>query len=256
MHAGPITPYIDVAQLALYAFWIFFAGLIFYLRREDKREGYPLDSGRGDRVAVMGYPSMPSPKTFILAHGGLRMAPRYEPPEPVLGADYATNYRGAPLDPTGNPLLDAIGPAAYANRADEPDLTWGDGLDKIVPLRVAREFSIPAEDPDPRGMEVIGADNEVAGVVVDAWVDRSEMIFRYLELTLIGTTHTVLVPMTFVQFLARRRLKVRAIRSDQFAEVPALRSPDKVTLLEEDKIMAYYGGGQLYALPGRLGPLI
>ena len=38
---------IDLALIALYAFWIFFAGLIFYLRREDKREGYPLVSDRG-----------------------------------------------------------------------------------------------------------------------------------------------------------------------------------------------------------------
>ena len=41
-----LTGYIDVAQVTLYAFWLFFAGLIFYLRREDKREGYPLDSDR------------------------------------------------------------------------------------------------------------------------------------------------------------------------------------------------------------------
>ena len=36
--------YLDVAQVTLYVFWIFFACLIFYLRREDRREGYPLDS--------------------------------------------------------------------------------------------------------------------------------------------------------------------------------------------------------------------
>ena len=36
--------YLDVAQVTLYVFWIFFACLIYYLRREDKREGYPLDS--------------------------------------------------------------------------------------------------------------------------------------------------------------------------------------------------------------------
>ena len=35
---------IDVALIVLYAFWIFFAALIFYLRREDKREGYPLEA--------------------------------------------------------------------------------------------------------------------------------------------------------------------------------------------------------------------
>ena len=43
MHeTGAITGYIDVAQLVLYAFWVFFAGLIYYLHRENKREGYPL----------------------------------------------------------------------------------------------------------------------------------------------------------------------------------------------------------------------
>ncbi|MBV9775481.1 MAG: hypothetical protein JO143_00385 [Acetobacteraceae bacterium] len=40
---GGLTSYIDVAQMTLYGFWIFFFGLIIYLRREDKREGYPLE---------------------------------------------------------------------------------------------------------------------------------------------------------------------------------------------------------------------
>ena len=35
---------LDVAQIVLYAFWLFFFGLLFYLRREDRREGYPLES--------------------------------------------------------------------------------------------------------------------------------------------------------------------------------------------------------------------
>ena len=41
---GNITGYVDVAQLLLYAFWIFFAGLIYYLARESHREGYPMES--------------------------------------------------------------------------------------------------------------------------------------------------------------------------------------------------------------------
>ena len=67
MQTGAITGYIDVAQVVLYAFWVFFAGLIFYLRREDKREGYPLESDRPGRLAVEGFPAMPSPKTFLMA---------------------------------------------------------------------------------------------------------------------------------------------------------------------------------------------
>ena len=44
MMRGALTSYIDVAQIVLYAFFVFFAGLIWYLRREDRREGYPLES--------------------------------------------------------------------------------------------------------------------------------------------------------------------------------------------------------------------
>ena len=37
MGTGAITQYVDVAQLVLWAFWIFFAGLIYYLVRENHR---------------------------------------------------------------------------------------------------------------------------------------------------------------------------------------------------------------------------
>ena len=82
MPTGAITGYIDVAQLILYAFWIFFAGLIYYLRREDKREGYPLDlRPLGPALTVQGFPPMPEPKTFLLPHGGTYHAPRAATPD-------------------------------------------------------------------------------------------------------------------------------------------------------------------------------
>lgn len=56
--------YIDGAQIMLYAFWLFFAALVYYLRREDKREGYPLDSPNGP---VEGFPGVPSKKTYLHA---------------------------------------------------------------------------------------------------------------------------------------------------------------------------------------------
>ena len=52
------TTRMDLAQVALYAFWIFFACLIFYLRREDKREGYPLLYEDSNRTSV-GFPAFP-----------------------------------------------------------------------------------------------------------------------------------------------------------------------------------------------------
>lgn len=57
-----MTHYFDAAQIALYCFWLFFFGLIVYLRREDKREGYPLESPQGPRE---GWHTVPEPKTFI-----------------------------------------------------------------------------------------------------------------------------------------------------------------------------------------------
>lgn len=64
-----ITEYIDLAQLVLYAFWVFFFGLIVWLRKEDKREGYPLESDRRN-VKVVGWPPMPATKTRLRAHSG------------------------------------------------------------------------------------------------------------------------------------------------------------------------------------------
>jgi photosynthetic reaction center H subunit len=53
-----------------------------------------------------------------------------------------------------------------------------------------------------------------------------------------------------------RRIRVKSILSTQFAGVPKLASADRITLLEEDKVCAYYGGGTLYATPDRAEPLL
>jgi len=256
MQTGAITSYIDVAQLTLYAFWIFFAGLILYLRREDKREGYPLESDRSGRVRVQGFPPIPEPKTFLLPHGGTATAPNGKADSRPVRAAPVAPWPGAPLEPTGNPMLDGVGPAAYAERANVPDLTL-DGRPKIVPLRVASDFVVEARDPDPRGMQVVGADGRVAGRVHDVWVDRSETLIRYLEVevTSAGGARRVLLPLNFTRISgAARQVKVKAILARHFADVPPLQNPDQVTLLEEDRITAYYAGGHLYAEPARLGP--
>ena len=255
MNTGAITGYFDVAQIVLYAFWIFFAGLLIYLRKEDKREGYPLESDRSGRVTVQGFPAMPAPKTFVLADGSTVQAPRAErDARPVL-AEPMGLHLGAPLQPTGNPMLDAVGPAAYAERANAPDRTI-DGLPMIVPSRAAPGFTVSNKDPDPRGMEVYGADGESGGVVTEIWVDRAEPQIRYLEVGLTNSRR-VLLPITFVKVdAARRRINVNSILGSQFAGVPAIASPDQVTRREEDRIMAYFASGNLYATPARCEPLL
>lgn len=132
---------------------------------------------------------------------------------------------------------------------------------KIVPMRAAPAFGIEERDPDPRGMALMGADRRQAGTITDVWIDKSEIIIRYLEAQLTGADgapgRRVLVPMTFAKVNRRRgTVEVSALMSGHFQNVPAIANPDQVTLLEEDKICAYYGAGTLYATPARAEPLL
>jgi photosynthetic reaction center H subunit len=256
MRTGAVTGYLDVAQLVLYAFWIFFAALIIYLRKEDKREGYPLESDRsGGRIKVQGFPAMPAAKSFKLAEGGIVLAPRVEQDLRIIRAAPTSLSPGSPLSPSGNPMVDAVGPAAYAERSNHPDLTIS-GLPMIVPLRAAPGFTVSSKDSDPRGMTVLGADKEVGGIVAELWVDRAEPQIRYLEVK----THTgrsVMLPMTFAKIdAARRQVRVRSILGAQFAAVPAIAHPDQISRREEDQVSAYYAGGTLYAEARRSEPLL
>lgn len=255
LNLGAITSSIDIAQVMLYLFWLFFAGLIIYLRGEDKREGYPMEEPDGNpNSARDGFPARPRPKTFLLPHGGTRVRPEQGVPgdRPKLNATPSALWPGAPLDPVGDPMLAGVGPGSWANRPDEPDLTI-DGLPKIVPLRADAAYSLEARDPDPRGQEVLGGDGEVGGKVTDVWVDRSERLFRYLEVEVSGGRH-VLLPVNFTTITDNGTVQVRSIMGAHFANVPGLRDPEQVTMLEEEKIMAYYGAGTLYAKPSRMGP--
>jgi photosynthetic reaction center H subunit len=255
MKSGALGSYIDVAQVMLYLFWIFFAGLIYYLHRENKREGYPLEHDGGSRKVVQGWPAVPEAKIFRLRDGTTRSSPPAVTVEPPLNASRSNRSLGTPLDPTGDPMLAAVGPGSYAMRADTPDLTF-DGHPKLVPLRVATDYHLEAADPDPRGMQVFGADGAVGGVVKDLWVDRAETILRYLELevTTSAGQDRVLLPITFAR-IASGRVTVHAVHGNQFVNVPRTRNAESVTLLEEEKVMAYYGGGTLYADPSRQEPL-
>jgi photosynthetic reaction center H subunit len=91
--------------------------------------------------------------------------------------------------------------------------------------------------------------------VVDLWVDRSEYIFRYVELEATNGRR-VLVPMTFCKVAGDGTVRVQAVLGKHFADVPGLRNPEVITLLEEDKVSAYYGAGTLYATPDRQEPFM
>lgn len=257
--SAAFTQYIDVAQVVLYLFWGFLAMIIIYLHQENKREGYPLESDRSAHVTVQGWPPVPSPKTYLLADGSKVYAPRAQPHDDRnVNATPIGPWPGAPLQPDGDPMVDGVGPAAYAERLDIPDVTLH-GTPKLVPLRRLPDWHIEERDPDPRGMPVIGADGKQAGTVKDVWVDVSEYLMRYLEVEIsdkLGHTRNVLLPTTLARIWgSTNRVEVKSIRAKQFMEVPATRNRDIVTRLEEDKICAFYSSGHLYAFPERSEPL-
>jgi photosynthetic reaction center H subunit len=255
MQAGAITGYMDVAQVTLYVFWVFFFGLVIYLRKEDKREGYPLVSDYPGEI-VQGFPIMPAPKAFILPHGaGTVYAPRPASAEPSYNAQPVAPWPGAPMQPLGNPMLANAGPSAWALRADVPDLLQETNETRIVPMRLLPEYFLDEESPDPRGQRAVGADGVVGGEVSDIWIDRAEMQVRYLEVkTAAGSS--VLVPMPLVRIDASGRVTAESVLGSQFSSAPTLASPDQVTSREEDQIQAYFAGGQLFATPGRMEPLL
>lgn len=254
---GAITSHIDVAQVVLYAFWIFFAGLILYLRREDRREGYPLESDITGQPRTDGAWWAPPPKFWKLPGGGTAQAPRAVANEPRFNGRRTSSVDGAPYEPTGNPLLEPFGPAAYALRDDVPDRTF-DGHNKIVPLRAFSDMGVVPGDTDPRGLDVVGGDDKVAGTISEIWVDRGEVMIRYLEISLAGaagSTGALLVPMAMVTLVKNPLfgmgrpgpyVRISSLRADQFANVPRTKSADQVTRLEEDQISAYYAGGEFF----------
>ena len=253
MQTGAITSYIDVAQLVLYAFWIFFFGLVYYLLRENHREGYPLDSG--GRGVIEGWPPVPSPKEFLLPNGHVSLSPNPDEAPQQFSGEAVHGWSGSPIEPVGNPLTAGVGPGAWANREDHAEKDYL-GNARIRPLSVMPDFGVSSKDFDPRGAELIGGDGEVAGVVTDLWVDSSDMVFRYIQLRLTDGSREVLVPFNFARIRRDKPVEVWALHAKHFAGVPGTKSPDTITMLEEEKIVAYFGAGLLYADEKRTQPLI
>ena len=241
-HHVSFTEQIDVPEVMFILFLLFFFGLIFHLRQEDKREGYPLESDRtdrsGGRVKVVGFPPMPKPKVF----------PRQERDLTGLVVP-AHSFPGAPLVPTGDPLVDGVGPASYALKEEVPDMTWH-GEPNIVPLRKLPEHAVEGTETDPVGMEVVTRDGTRVGTICDLWINLSELFGRYFEVQLAAPFggDRVILPVAFADLRPRDKMAVVGmLTAPQFARVPRLASPDVITFREEDRINAYFAGGHLYS---------
>lgn len=244
----------DLASLSIWLFWGFFAVLIYYLQTESMREGYPLENEDGTKAANQGLFPVPKPKTFILPLGkGSVTVPSAENEAAHRRGDLALARtavsEGFPHAPTGNPMLDGVGPASWVPRRDEPEVD-AHGHAKLQPLSQVDGMVVSA-GRDPRGLPVQAGDLEVVGRVRDLWVDVPEQLVRYLELDL-NSGATRLVPMTMCKIWADR-VRINAITSDLFDAIPATKSQTSVTKLEEEKISAYVASGWMYATGRKRG---
>lgn len=254
-----VLEHYDLAFISLYLFWGFFILLVIYLQRESNREGFPLVNNvqyRGRFKAGKMRVGEPM-KKFRTKH----VIPQ-QPPEPDLTGKVMREARpvpGSPLIPIGNPMQDGVGPAAYALRQDAPDLMFDTDQPKIVPLRTANEFYIAEESPDPRGYWVVGTDGKTAGTVIDAWVDRADVLIRYWEVEVQAASglRRVLVPASLATFdTTKRQLNLDSVRASQVGEAPGIAATDRITLREEDRLQAYFASGHMYATPKRAEPFL
>jgi photosynthetic reaction center H subunit len=256
-----ITEYVDTAQIVLYVFWAFFAFLVFHLQQESRREGFPLEDEAGN-TGGEDYIFTPKAKTFHLPHGhGSVTVPNHtlarDNDREDIQAEPVSRFAGTAYRPAGDdPMLAGVGPGAWTMRSEHADVT-AHGEDKIVPMRVAADFTVAQKNIDPRGLRVVGHDGVVAGEVSDIWVDRSEQVVRYYEVKLdepVGEG-SVLLPANFayIQRIRGREVLcfVKAIKGLQFANVPRTAGDSRITFREEDQIMGFYGSGLFYSDPSR-----
>lgn len=243
----------DLASAAIWGFWVFFALLIYYLQTESMREGYPLEDETGYTKPRAGLFSLAKDKVFKLPHGrGELSVPSGQRPDRTdLALERSSMAVGSPYIPTGDPMVDGVGPASWANRRDLAELDYH-GHAKIKPMSKLEDFKVSA-GRDPRGKAVVAGDGEVVGRIIDMWVDVPEALVRYLvvDLNPEGSGKIRLIPMTMAR-IKSDRVTVRSIYSTQFEGVPQTKSDSEITMLEEEKITAWYAGGTLYADPKRL----
>ena len=247
MHFGSLTEHIDTAETAVWLFFIAFAGAIYYLRKLDKREGYPMKASPLDATSLIGFPAPPAPKIYPLMEGATTVAPHHYP-QPPSTARPLHRFDGTPLIAVDDPLTTPLGPGAWVMRREEPMLTEK-GEPMLHPLRLLPDWSVLHGDLDLRGRPVLDRRYFVVGTVHDLWIDRSMKILRLLEVRLHDAPpgDHVLVPIFRVDVReADREVRVTSLEAHQFAGIPRPEHPDVIGAREEERINAYFAAGRFY----------
>ena len=106
-----VTQGIDIALIVLDAFFLFFLGLVIYLRREDRREGYPLEHELTGRLEGEGGLILTAPTKFFklpFGHGTVSAPTKGREPLQVLRVPMAAvSDRQGSAHGSGRPLRGA-----------------------------------------------------------------------------------------------------------------------------------------------------
>lgn len=253
---------IDITEMVLYLFFAFFLCLVLYLQNESRREGYPLEHDvTGEHEPTPGLFFKALPKPYHLSNGTTLYKPDDSRDTHDMSFKRTAAWSGSPIEPVGNPLTSGVGPGSYAMRADVPDKT-SHGDNRIAPLRISPAYSTDPKDAKLIGFSMVGTDGVSAGTITDIWVDRAEFLIRYLEVATLAddgsaSGKTVLVPMTMCAVKkAQNKVQCDAVLGHQIAGAPGLTNGNEITLLEEEKLVGYFGAGYLYATPDRLEAIL
>lgn len=239
-----LTQHIDLAQIAFWVFFLLFLGMVWFLRRNDKREGYPMYASPFTRQRLLGFPLPPPPHTYVLNEGGRTDTPHlYQQAGPR--AEPFRRFDGTPYTPVGNPLTACLGPGAWVMRRDEPMMT--EKHEPVLkPLRELDDWTIAAGETDPRGMTVFDWRWRGVGRVHDIWVDRAIRIIRLLEIDLDGGGR-VLTPIYHTNINEKRReVRVTALQAHQFPGIPMPAQDNLITAREDERLNAYFAAGRFY----------
>lgn len=239
-----VTQYIDLPQAAFWVFFLLFVGMCLYLRRNDKREGYPMYASPFTPQRLLGFPLPPPPHTYLLNEGGTTDTPHlYEQAGP-RGTPFR-KFDGTPYTPSGNPLTACLGPGAWVMRRDEPMQT--EKHEPVLkPLRELEDWWIDEDETDPRGMTVFDWRWHPVGRVHDIWVDRAIRIMRLLEVELHDGSR-VLVPIYHTNINERtREIHVTSLHAHQFHGIPMPARDNLITAREDERLNAYFAAGRFY----------
>ncbi len=253
MPFGSITSHIDAAETAVWIFFIGFAIVVYFLRKMDKREGYPMKASPFDPTPLLGFPPPAEPTAFRMMEGGETVAPHHEPEPPTTAVPF-DRFDGTPLVPTGDLLTTPLGPGAWTMRREEP-LVTETGESMLQPMRLLPEWSVLHGDLDLRGRPVLDRRFFRAGIVRDLWIDRSAKMIRLFEVTLDEPAQrSVLVPIWHTDIRQHdREIRVTALLAAQFGGIPRPEHPDELGAREHARIDAYFAAAHFYR-DAEIGP--